>query len=122
MNNFQRDHPNTCVCPLHVSPLLKDVLGQISEKTIVNIIAATGLCPLNPYRVDYSKILDTEIVDEDPQPISPINNRDANSNETSEKKRYETAKSVIIELLPAETLSNLMESQGWGTCYPLGWH
>ena len=64
VHEFQRSNPNRTVRREHMAPLLKQVLDSISPDVLKSGFEATGLCPLNPYRPDYSKCLDIDIESE----------------------------------------------------------
>ena len=55
VHRFQRQNVNEPIRRKDVAPMLKEVLDQISVPT--NAFRATGLYPLNPDDVDYSKII-----------------------------------------------------------------
>ena len=115
VHNFQRKNPNQNVRRLHVAPLLKEVLNSISKQTIINSFLATGLCPLNPESVDYSKCLEIDLVNESPQSIAQVskgNNNGTQNNLQCRKDRYEIAKSVLFELLPTDTMNAAEQGQG----------
>ena len=103
---------------LTLAPLLNDVLSKIKKQTKINSFVATGLCPLNPDRVDYTKCLEieTEINDNSAgnntqrEQATTSGNNIANNNPIGEN-RYKMAKSVLIELLPVDTLNNLIQGR-----------
>ena len=74
VHEFQRTDPNRGVRRLNVAPLLKNILDSLNQNTIINSYVATGLCPLNPDRVDYSKCMDINIISDDPQ-TTPMKDR-----------------------------------------------
>ena len=62
VGDFQRENTNAVVRRQHVAPLLLKVLKQISASSIINGFKATGIYPLDPDRVDYSKCLEIETI------------------------------------------------------------
>ena len=64
VHEFKRENPNSVVQRVNVAPLLSKVLDNINKDAIVNGFRATGLYPLNPDAVDYTKCLDISVEQE----------------------------------------------------------
>ena len=73
IHNFQRENVYECVWRVHVAPLLQKVLS-CKRNSIINSLVATGLCPFNPDRVDYSKIMNRSDNDVAPPSTSTLTN------------------------------------------------
>ena len=64
VRQFQRENVNEVVRRQHVAPMLHNVLQKVSPDSIKNGFKATGLCPLDPEAIDFSKLLDVSFEDE----------------------------------------------------------
>ena len=102
---------------MNVAPIIKDVLDNIKKESIINSFISTGLCPLNPDRVDYQKCLDIDIIEEEDNivVVEPEQNNNISRCNSSEvipvSERYTTAKSVLLELLPKQTISDVIDGK-----------
>ena len=63
--DFQKKNPNSVIKRRDVAPLLSKALNKIPVSAITNGFKATGLYPLEPNRVDYTKCLEIGIEEED---------------------------------------------------------
>lgn len=52
-----RTHTTESVTKEHVAPILKTVVEQIKQKTVISSFKACGLVPWNPDNIDFSKCL-----------------------------------------------------------------
>ena len=91
----QQNYPDNDLKRRNVAPLLKNTLAQITRASIINGFKRTGLCPLNVEAVDFSKMLDINIVDED----GNVEEAGPSSNRKCTLAEYKAALSVIQEVL-----------------------
>ena len=98
---FQRKNPNSMAWRRDVAPLLAKVMEKIPKNAITNGFRATGLYPLDPNQVDYSKCLEIQREDED-----------GNITEVGELLDYQAALCVVDKLM-GEEVANKCKN---GTC------
>ena len=101
VHDFQRENPNAVVRRNNVGSLVKKVLDQISRETIINGFVATGLCPLNPDRPDYTKCLE---IQEELEEDTPATQMDANMQIQPSEPSENTGNSIIIPEMSEQDL------------------
>ena len=106
VHKFQRENPNSVVRRVDVASHLTKVLKRIKPSSITNGFLATGLYPLYPNKLDYSKCLEIDRENEgnDVVPTIEVSTPVAIAATTSGEQtdsatsRFETALEVVEEL------------------------
>ena len=101
---FQRMNPNSVVRRRDVAPLIAKVLERVTPEAIRNGFRCTGLCPLNPEAVDYSKCLDIENVDQPAQPTLPYNDERMEANARDEDQNCQKLLDLIHQDIGKDVL------------------
>ena len=102
--NFQRKNPNSVVKRRDVAPLLAKVLEKIPSTAIRNGFRATGLYPLNPDAIDYSKCLEIIIESEDGETVE----------EVGHLLDYQQALQVVNNLMGQDSVEQIKRGNGSG--------
>ena len=70
VHQFQRENVNAVVRRQNVGKMLLDVLKKLKTESIKNGFRVTGLFPLNVENVDFSKCLEVEEEEDEPQNVN----------------------------------------------------
>ena len=108
VSNFIRENPMSNVRRVDVAPLIAKVLKRITPASIINGFRATGLFPLNPDAVSYSRCLDVQMIEDVIAATPPANDTISYACNVQD---YKIALSVIEKVLGAR-LTKICQEKG----------
>ena len=103
VREWQSQNLGKCLTRVHFTPILDKAMKKISRLTISNGFKACGLYPFNPDAIDYSKCIASYVCETctstHTSTTESVPNANCPSVEMTTHSRYDTAATVIQELL-----------------------
>ena len=95
VHSYQRDHLGEVIRRKDVGPFLEKCLSLIKRENIIKAFKATGLCPLDPNKVDFSKCLEIAEISDDESSNTSTNDDPLTEIDADAENKYKIALNVI---------------------------